>query len=436
LCSLVVIQTPSLADLPEPSAQGNLSTTPLSHVLLYALDEKLTGTIEFSLQTGPAATILFVEGRPTKARTTLVDYYLSRALVDMGFMTEEQHASVLPRLLLSEELHGQSLIRKKVITADQLTLALQVQLLAQMEALSELPPETVFQYFDGYDALASYGGESTVQLDPYPLVWTCLRKQPPWSHIQPVLAGVGNAAIRLVSTADTRRFSFDKAEQDVVDLLKARPQHLHELTAAANALPPRTALVLVYCLIVTKQVASVAASPAQKAAAAAKSEPPKVPSEPPPISAPVETPRVEIPAAELTSQVPSSNPAATPLAASDSSRPTAPPPPGHDVPEQARPSVPKIPKMAPPPKIPMDNVHTRSTVPRLAAPSAAEIAAFTAQQDALAKSARQGGSGPVPKREASGVIVTEKSAPQSTRKTMEIPAVTDDALDEPFADKK
>ena len=479
----------SLADLPEPSAEGTLSTTPLSHVLLYALDEKLTGTIEFSLPSGPAATVLFIEGRATKARTTLVDYYLSRALVDLGFITEEQHATLLPRLLLSEELHGQSLIRKKVITPDQLTLALQVQLLAQMEALSELPSEAIFQYFDGFDALASYGGESSVRLDPYPLVWTCLHKQPPWSHIQPVLTGVGNSALRLVSSADTRRFSFDRAEQAVVDLLKAKPQRLQDLTEAASALPPKTALLLAYCLIVTKQVASVSATPGRPATAtpapppplAAAVPPPRAPTpprapaapprpapRPPPAaetatalppttpppagneadglrgatapSEPPPTPRVANPEAALANEPPSSKDANRHSAASDSSRPTAPPPPGHDVPDQARADI--IPRMAPPPRIGLEDVHTRSTVPRLVAPSAADIAAFAAQQDPLSKAALQRGLAPPVPRETLKVVTNDKTAappaaPQPPpRKTAEIDAVAPDSLDEPFADEK
>jgi len=94
---------------PARASRKDPQTTPLSHVLLYALDEKLTGTIEFSL---PAARgdLLFIEGRPQGAHHA-VDYYLSRALVDLGFITKS--AATLLRACCSARAARQSLIARR-----------------------------------------------------------------------------------------------------------------------------------------------------------------------------------------------------------------------------------------------------------------------------------------------------------------------------------
>src|SRR5580658_1599769 len=82
--------------LPEPSAQGTLAKTPLPHLLIYALDRRLSGTIELVAPDQGGGTILVIDGQPTKARTARPTAYLGRVLLEMGFLTDEQlNASLL-----------------------------------------------------------------------------------------------------------------------------------------------------------------------------------------------------------------------------------------------------------------------------------------------------------------------------------------------------
>jgi len=245
--------------LPEPAAQGTLAKTPFSHLLIYAYERGLSGTFELAGPDGDGGTILVIDGQPTKAKTVRPTTYLGRVLLELGLLTDEQLDTSLRELALQKKLHGQILLETGVLNEEQLELGLRAQLVRKMQALVRLPPEATFKYYDGFDALASYGGDGHVGIDPYPIVWAAIRQEPPWEHVHGALGKVGSSGFRLTKQAETARFSFDKAERTTVELLRSRPQRLQEL-AAAGILPPRLAQLLVYCLLVTKQVELVSES--------------------------------------------------------------------------------------------------------------------------------------------------------------------------------
>jgi curved DNA-binding protein CbpA len=240
-------------DLPAPTATGSFARTPLPHLLVYAHDRELTGTFEFAGPEGPVAIVLFIEGQPTKARTPDAQIYLGRILFELGILGEEQLEALLPRLLEGTELHGQVLIAEGLITEEQLELGLRAQLVRQMKWLVHLPQETTYAYYDSFDGLASYGGDGHVGIDPFPVVWAGIRDAPPWEHVHLGLTSLGTARIRLTSLADTLRFSFDKSERATLELLRHDALRVYDLTEA-ETMAPRLVQLLVYCLLVTKQV--------------------------------------------------------------------------------------------------------------------------------------------------------------------------------------
>jgi curved DNA-binding protein CbpA len=229
-----------------------LAKTPLSHLLIYALDRGLSGTIEL-VSPDDGGTILLIDGQPTKAKTVRPTAYLGRVLLDLGLLTDEQLNSSLLTLAKEKRLHGEILLEAGFIDEEQLELGLRAQLVRKMQALVHLPPETVFAYYDGFDALAGYGGDGHVGIDPFPIVWTAIREEPPWEQVHAALTKLGSTGLILAPGAETVRFAFDKGERATVELLKSRAYRLHELTGAGT-LPPRLAQLLVYCLLVTKQV--------------------------------------------------------------------------------------------------------------------------------------------------------------------------------------
>jgi curved DNA-binding protein CbpA len=259
---------------PQPSASGKLEKTPLLHLVVYALEKRLSGSLELSnAASGESAAVVFVDGMPAKIRTSDGIFFLGRVLLELGHLTEEALDRTLAERAAGEtRLHGQILLEAGLITPDMLAAGLREQLARKLSHALTLPEDTAYAYYDGFDALNGYGGPELLPLDPLPLVWSAIREQPPWAHVHTALTKLGLSPIRLSARADVSRFGFEGKELKAIDLLRQRPVKVTELTGA-ELLSPRVAQLLVYCLLITKQVGIGKPAVAPAATAFAPSEP-------------------------------------------------------------------------------------------------------------------------------------------------------------------
>ena len=241
------------ADRPAPAASGTLQKTPVLHLLVYALERNLTGTIEIATPAGETAAILFIDGQPSKARTSAAVAYLGRVLLELGHIDDDQLNKSLMQLSQTRRLHGQILLESGAIDEAKLQSALRLQLVQKLRHTFTMPPESTFAYYDSFDSLHDYGGDDILSLDPLPLVWAAVREAPPWEHVHAALTRVAQVALRVSNRAELSRFEFEKRELELIDLLRARPMRVSEL-AASELVKPREAQLLVYCLLITKQV--------------------------------------------------------------------------------------------------------------------------------------------------------------------------------------
>lgn len=247
----------SLAIRPEPAASGTLARTPLIHLLLYALDKGLAGTIEFAAPDGRIAAVLFAGGRPVKARTGEPVAYLGRSLLELGFLTEDQLTRSLTDLAAAKRagvaLHGQLLLSARLIDDKQLDAGLRDQLLRKLQYTAAFPGETTYAYFDGFDSLRGWGCEDDRGFDSLTMIWSLLREHPPQGVIEPALARISASPLRLTRSADANRLGLGSEQRNTIELLRARPMRIDELEAAAGL--GRTEIrLLAYLLLVTKQV--------------------------------------------------------------------------------------------------------------------------------------------------------------------------------------
>ena len=166
---------------PPPAAGGLLSRTPLVHVLLYALDKRLAGTMEFRAFDGRLASILFVAGRPAKVRTTEPAAFLGQCLRELGFLSEAQLHHSLDDLMAAKAvgpaLHGQLLLKAGLLDEHQLEAGLREQLERKLGMIATLPSETRYEYFNRYDALHDWGPAEAPGTDPVAIVWRLLCPQ-------------------------------------------------------------------------------------------------------------------------------------------------------------------------------------------------------------------------------------------------------------------
>lgn len=245
------------ADLPPPTAEGTFSKTPLVQVLVYLFERGLTGTIEIIHPEGPWASLLVLEGQPSKGRTSEPIAYLGNVLHELGCIDDATLNSSLAAMARERKLHGQILREMGKISEAQLLEGLRAQLLRKVEHLFDWPGDTRFAYYDGFDALHTYGADEIVQLDPLPLVWSAVRTQPPWEHVHAALTRVGPNALRIGPGASLERFDFSREERAAVDLLRVQPMRVHDLVGT-KLLGAATTQLLAYCLLITKQVDLIA----------------------------------------------------------------------------------------------------------------------------------------------------------------------------------
>ncbi len=246
------------SQLPQPTASGTLAKTPLPHLLVYVLEKQLTGSMDLLAPDGERATILVLEGFPSKARTSEATSYLGHVLLEAGFITEDQlNASMAYYRPGQGKLHGQVLVEMGVLDEPRLLEGLRRQVVHKIEHLFNWPPETRFAYYDAFDALADYGADDMVTVDPLPLVWASIKQTPSWEHVHATLSRVGSAPLRLLPDAAVERLELAPDERQFVELMRPTPRRLYEMTSGGT-IGPSAKQLLVYCLLITKQLEVIA----------------------------------------------------------------------------------------------------------------------------------------------------------------------------------
>ena len=242
---------------PAPAASGTLAKTPLIHLLIYAFEKKLDGTIEVMTPAGLRAVLLFIAGEPAKVQTDEAGSYLGQVLTDLGYLAEDMRAQSLQELARAATgtrvLHGEWLLRKGVIDATKLELGLREQLVRKLHHVATMPPETTYAYYHGFDALHDWGGVASRGVDPLPLLWGLLREATPRSHVDAALARVEGSSLRIAKGADLTRLGLGTIEQGAAELLRLKRMTVSEFPRVSG-LGETEARLLTYLLLVTKQV--------------------------------------------------------------------------------------------------------------------------------------------------------------------------------------
>ena len=236
-----------------PTAQGSFAKTPFPHLLVYALERALTGTFELHFGATSLATILVVGGVPAKIRLSEPVHFLGDIMAELGIVPGDAVRAAHERIAQAPgRLMGQVLKELGACDEARVEAGVRAQLDRKMEHLFGLTADTVFSYYDNFDALAGYGGPPT-PLDPFPALWRGVRQAPAWEHVDATLRRVGQSAVRVAPTANLDRFQFTRVEVGALELLRQRPMRIVDL-ANSKVIGPSAAQLLIYTLMITKQV--------------------------------------------------------------------------------------------------------------------------------------------------------------------------------------
>jgi curved DNA-binding protein CbpA len=246
-------------DRPTPLASGTLEKTPLVHLLVYALEKRLVGTMQFTAPDERSGIILFANGQPVKAWTSEPVAYLGRVLLELGYLSEDELTRSLAELAAAkgiphqpgQALHGRLLLASGAIEARELAAGLREQLARKLRYMGGLPPTTSFAYYEAFDALKGWGLDGAPGFDPLPMIWGVLRESRPRDHIDAALQRVMAAALHLAAGADPARLGLGAEQRTFVERLRNRAIPTAEMMES-GALGGAEARLLVYLLLLTK----------------------------------------------------------------------------------------------------------------------------------------------------------------------------------------
>jgi tetratricopeptide (TPR) repeat protein len=256
-----------------------------------------------------------LSGQPAKTYLNEEIAYLGDVMCELGYVSSDQLAQSLEELALAKArgpaLLGQVLLASHAIDDRMLETSLREQVARKLEHCTTLPPQSAFAYYDLFDGLRGWGGETNEGFDPIPMMSRMLRANTPQTHLDAVLHNMGASPIRMSDDASFERLCLDTHDLAAAERLREGPMRLAEFVARSGLAAP-AARLLVYLLLITRQidvvrpesrttsgplarpsplpprpsVASQTASPAPPAVAASPAPPPVAASPaPPPVAA-------------------------------------------------------------------------------------------------------------------------------------------------------
>jgi curved DNA-binding protein CbpA len=243
------------ADRPRsaPTAEGSLQKTPFVHLLIYMLDQRLTGTTVFTLANGVVHSVYFHDGTPAKVRTGTMLVPLDRVLVDEGMVDEATLRGTLMEVVKKNILHGRLLVMRGLLDREKVVHALRIQVLRKVTHLFELPGDTRYAYYKDENLLSTYGGPELTPTEPLSVIMAGIRLMAGEALVDATLGKIAGRPLALHLDAEMKRFQLTRDEQAVVDLIRTRKMTLQELVHATVAQESIVRLT-VYALVVTRHL--------------------------------------------------------------------------------------------------------------------------------------------------------------------------------------
>jgi DnaJ-domain-containing protein 1 len=320
------------ADRPSPTATGDLTRTPLVHLLVYMLDTRLTGTTVFQTPDGISHGVFFTDGTPAKVQTGTVVDPLDRVILDLGLLDEATLSETLREVSRRRMLHGRHLVAKGLLDRETVLSVLRLQMVRKITHLFDLPAGTQYAYYEGVNLLAGYGGPELTPCEPLALIMAGVRLRGDDPLVDATLERISGRRLGLRREGDTRRFELQRHETAAVDLLRSRPMTLGQLLNAGLG-HERAVKLTMYALAITRHLdlgvvaklpVGVVPGEFRQPEATPSSRPPAAPRSPVPATPPPRGAPVAAMPTPLVTVVPTlgSSPTPTPAAA-----PTPPPPP-------------------------------------------------------------------------------------------------------------
>lgn len=232
----------------EATADGILQDNPFAHLVVYALDRRITGELFLIEPSGVVHALVFRDGIPTKIRVSDDFERLGSLLVSGGHIDN----ATLEGALATRGLLGDLLVLTGCVAAEVIDEMLCKQFVSRFVRMFGVSAQTQFKYFDQSDTLAHWGGEP-FRMDPLRLLWAGLSVHAlASSQYHSTLEMLRDVPLTLHPMAPHERFGLPEEAKEVLDSLLQKPQPLSSLEVMCS-ISAETMRTVVYALMITRQ---------------------------------------------------------------------------------------------------------------------------------------------------------------------------------------
>lgn len=236
---------------PAPAAEGTFAKTPFVHLLVYVLDQRLTGTVTFYPPEELSHDVYFEQGVPAKIRTGAMIWPLDRVLVNLRLVDEAKLNEALVEISKTKMLLGRHLVARGLCGREDVLRALRLQLVYKLVSMADLPPATRYAFYANVNLIQHYGGPELLRSEPLATVMATVRASTRHPVVDATLARIAHVPLRFAAGADVARFDFSREELAICDMLRARHMRWPDLLSAGVA-PEPVVRRTVYVLVITR----------------------------------------------------------------------------------------------------------------------------------------------------------------------------------------
>lgn len=241
-----------------PVATGTLGERPLSHLLVYARNKRLTGRLMLQTPDGAGGAIALWRGRIAASRTLPATEHFGAVACAMGLAEGAVADAAYREAVAMKRLHGEILVEQGKLTSAQRDAILVEQNCRKVHRLLSLPPSTVFAFYE----TAASASEPAAAVDPVAPLWRAIRDGALDAEARAVVTSMATGAIRVVNEAPVARASFSSDEHRLCEMLAGRAMTLGQLASAFPLLSPDHLQRMVYLLVLVKAAEPAAATEA------------------------------------------------------------------------------------------------------------------------------------------------------------------------------
>ncbi len=237
-----------------PTAEGDLTGTPFAHLVVYALERKLTGTLFLEESEQQIHTLTFVRGSPAKCRPGDDFAPLGRLLIDEGLVDESVLEAALSAdgLLHQGGLLGDMLVMAGHIEAEVLDTVLERQFRLRFIRMFALAGATKYRWYENHDELAEWGADPT-RTDPFELLWAGLEQHGEnASSFEPTITALrADQLLAIHAQAPLERLGLEGLGSEAVELLLLEPMSFAEL-CSLEVVPIELCQRVVYTMLLLR----------------------------------------------------------------------------------------------------------------------------------------------------------------------------------------